>query len=535
VKSPLADNHGNTKHFEISGRGVIERWKQETKNMNPCRIFRFASSTITIWAAILIILIQTGAAQEKKAEEATSIPNMNEIAERLKAVEARLRGLEDRINALQTPAAAVSSTVNSDVAGSRQTAIEVQIQDLDQKIRIVERRKELEKESLAETAKSAAIVSANKDGFVISSADKNFQLKFDGYLQADSRFFVGHPSPAVETFQIGRARPVFQGTLFKYFDFRIMPDFAGGQTVLQDLQLDFTAIPGAKLRFGKFKSPLGLEVLQGDTDLTFITRSLTSALLPSRDAGAQVFSDVAGGAMSYAFGILNGVPDGASADLDSNDGKDMVGRLFTQPFKNSQLSILKSLGIGVGASDGSQQGSLPSYKTSGQAVYFSYSSGVMADGNRRRISPQAYYYAGPFGMMTEYAMSAQDVRKGASSGRIQNRSWHVSASYAIGGKPSYRAVNPKKVFNPKEKSFGALEFAARYSSLRIDREAFSSGFADITKSARQADEFVFGVNWYLTKMVKFVLDYSQTRFEGGSPSGDRASEQAVMTRFQIGF
>jgi hypothetical protein len=37
-----------------------------------------------------------------------------------------------------------------------------------------------------------------------------------------------------------RVRPIVASTLFKYFDFRIMPDFGEGSAVLQDGYFDVT-------------------------------------------------------------------------------------------------------------------------------------------------------------------------------------------------------------------------------------------------------------------------------------------------------
>jgi len=48
----------------------------------------------------------------------------------------------------------------------------------------MERRRELEQEQIAEKAKTTSAVAAGKGEFYLSSADRNFQLKFDGYLQA---------------------------------------------------------------------------------------------------------------------------------------------------------------------------------------------------------------------------------------------------------------------------------------------------------------------------------------------------------------
>jgi len=514
--------------------------------MKPHRFF--VSLTLEMFLAAMPFGATASIYAQGKIPEttATSQDAIARLQERLEAIEAKLRSLESRLDDMQRdradepeksagPQSGPAATPGANAVVVQKATIEEHFEALDQKLRIIERRRELEQETAAEKLKETAIVFAGKDGFSMTSADKNFQLKFDAYLQADSRLFVGQPSPALETFQIGRARPVFQGTIFKYFDFRIMPDFAGGQTVLQDLHLEFNYFPAAKFRFGKTKSPLGLEVLQGDTDLTFVARALPSLLLPVRDVGAQVFGDLRGGALSYAFGVFNGVPDGTSSDMDSNDGKDIIGRIFAHPFKNGSVEVLKGLGVGIGGSTGKQLGSLPSFKTSGQAVFFTYNSGIMAGGERHRFSPQAYYYWGSFGLLTEYAYSSQEVKKAAGLGAVQNRGWQVAASYALGGKPSYRAVLPKKSFNPKVGGLGAFEFTTRYSNLRVDKEAFSSGYADITKSAKQASAFVLGLNWYMARMVKFVVNYEQTRFQGGSLQGNRPTEHTILSRFQIGF
>ena len=38
-------------------------------------------------------------------------------------------------------------------------------------------------------------------------------------------------------------RPVLEATAFKLFDFKLMPDFAGGTTVLQDAYADLKFVP----------------------------------------------------------------------------------------------------------------------------------------------------------------------------------------------------------------------------------------------------------------------------------------------------
>ena len=90
--------------------------------------------------------------------------------------------------------------------------------------------------------------------------------------------------------------------------------------------------------------------------------------------------------MTYAVAVMNGATDGTNIDGDVNDGKEMIARIFATPFANSGPASLKGLGFGVGASTGRQNGTvLPSLKsTGGQATFFSYASGMIADGRRLR-------------------------------------------------------------------------------------------------------------------------------------------------------
>ena len=71
-----------------------------------------------------------------------------------------------------------------------------------------------------------------------------------------------------------------------------------------------------------------------------------------------LFGDVAKTTVNYTLGIVNGVIDGGSLDIDDRDGKDVVGRVFVQPFKNGSNDGLKQLGFGIAGSSGTQRGTI---------------------------------------------------------------------------------------------------------------------------------------------------------------------------------
>src|SRR5690348_15596299 len=102
-----------------------------------------------------------------------------------------------------------------------------QIQDLDQKIRIVARQQERDKEDAAAAAKTQPRLKLDASGFTLSSADTNFAISLQGVLQEDSRTFFADHNIANSGFLLRRARPIISGTVFRDFDFNFTPDFGG--------------------------------------------------------------------------------------------------------------------------------------------------------------------------------------------------------------------------------------------------------------------------------------------------------------------
>lgn len=432
------------------------------------------------------------------------------------------------------------------------------IEQIEQKIRILERKKEIDDEVAQAKVKEAPVVRAGKDGFGLRSPDGNFDLHLRGYVQADARFYQGgEADPAPDTFLMRRVRPIVEGTVFKQFGFRIMPDFGNGTASIQDAYVDGNFSPTFKVRAGKFKPPVGLERLQSGADLLLVERAFPTNLVPNRDVGVQFSGDVLNGTLNYAVGVFNGVIDGGSGENDTNSDKEYAVRLFAEPFKNREDSSFRGLGIGLALSVGDQSGSaaaanLPRFVTPGQQTFFSYTGttaatstapslpGAFADGSRERIAPQFYFYKGPFGLLGEYVQSNQEVSRGGVKKDVKNTAWQFAASWVLTGEDaSFRGVNPREPFQWGQGSWGAFELAARVSRLEVDDDVFAdsatSRLANPRSSAREATDYGIGLNWYFNRFSKLVLNYDQTQFKDGAAAGDRDKEKVLFTRFQVGF
>jgi phosphate-selective porin OprO and OprP len=389
-------------------------------------------------------------------------------------------------------------------------------------------------------ASQARPVSFHRDGLWFSAQDGQTHLQVHGYMQADDRMFSAdtHGEP-LDTFLFRKIRPLFEGTLFNNVDFRFMPDFGQNNPQIQEAFLELKTLPFAKVRVGKFKEPIGLEVLRQDRDLTFVERSLASDLVPLRYFGAQLSGSVLSNIITYAGGYFDGSSDGSNGVFTQwTEAEEAVSRLFLHPFAKSRVNAVRQLGLGVAGSAGHQSGPIAGLKTVGQTTFFKYSSTAVADGQHNRLSPQAYYYAGPFGLIGEYVISSQEVLNKGISGRVRNEAWEAAGSVLLTGeKNAYRGVRARNAFEPGRgfDHFGALELALRYSQLRIDGAAFPH-FANPATAPQFAEEEGIGFNWYLTRYVKLETDYEHTGFRMAVPGVTPLhSENVLMNEIQLSF
>jgi phosphate-selective porin OprO/OprP len=383
-------------------------------------------------------------------------------------------------------------------------------------------------------------VSFRRDGLWFSTEDGSTHLQVHGYIQADNRWFLEntHGEP-VDAFLFRKIRPLFEGTLFNSVDFRFMPDFGQNNPQIQEAFLELKTLHFAKLRVGKFKEPIGLEVLRQDRDLTFVERSMASDLLPLRYIGAQISGSVLSDSISYEGGYFNGSNDGSNGVFTQwARGNEGAARAFFHPFATTGINAIRDFGIGVGGSAGSQSGAIAGLKTIGQATWFKYSSTAVANGQHNRIAPQAYYYVGPFGLMGEYVISSQEVLNKGVSGRIRNEAWQAQGSVLLTGeKNAYSGVRARNAFEPRRGfgHFGALELAFRYSEVHIDDDAFPH-FANIATAPRFAAETGVGFNWYLTRYVKLQTQYEHTGFRmAPGNTTPLHSENLLLSQVQLAF
>jgi phosphate-selective porin OprO/OprP len=462
----------------------------------------------------------------------------------IKALKQQVEALVQKVNALeQQPAPAEQAAT---------------ISDLDQKVRILQRQREIDQDAAVAKAATVPKISLGANGFSFSSADTNFVLQLHSVLQFDSRtFFHDDGAKGVDGFLLRRARPILSGTVARDFEYNFTPDFGGSQVQIFDAYTIYHGAPWLQVEAGKFKPPVGLEALQADVNTSFNERSLATDLVPNRDLGLALKGDLYGGVASYTVGIFNGASDynGTVTNSFSQNNKSVDARLFLQPWKNSGVNALRGFGFGAGGSYENDQpatnaatGLTPGYTTDGQQKFFSYNKNVYANGVHWRLSPQTYYYYGPFGLLGEYVISDQHVSNYNTAGTknvdVHNTAWEISGSWLLTGEDaSYNGITPRHNFDPRLNQWGAWQVVARYAELNVDDDVFkgssvNNSLASPLTSADRAQAWAFGLNWYLNKNIRANVSFSHTTFGGytGPATGVAArAENVLFTRVQLAF
>lgn len=470
------------------------------------------------------------------------------------------------------------------------------VQELDQKIRVLDRKNELAEEKAAEDKKTAPIIKTGADGFGFQSADGKNAIFLNGRVQADYHDYGKSDAQNADSFDLRRAYLTIQGKVYGDYDFKVTGDFAqqtnftpsvttsSTKTILDEAYFGINWWKQAKFRFGQFNMPFGLENYTSDLFNDFSERAVTEALTPSKERGAMVHGVPVDG--TY-YGLALSTGRGKNADnLDTQvDGPEVIGRGVVNIAKFAKLD---NTVIHVGGSfahgyiSGNQstnnntlttnsllvgQGNASS-KTEGNGITFFTPTGLgIAAGDdieRTRLGAEAALAFGPVKLQSEYVthnysgVSTTVGAKGAFDKDID--AWYVSANWLVTGEnyaDSYLAdgtwgrIKPKQNFSLGGSGTGAVVLGVRYSE--YDASDFATGAGAVAKNAAPnakistptgAHAWTGAATWILNPNTRLSLNYIDTQFDGGATAvknnqgtviGLTDGEKALTLRGQYDF
>ena len=184
----------------------------------------------------------------------------------------------------------------------------------------------------------------------ISARDASIRL--GGRMHA--QYSASSVGGAENDFFFRRVRLILDIDVTDFFSARVQPDFAGGETQLQDAYVRFNIADGFRFSMGQFKRAFDLFELSSSTDLSLIERDgrvegvnscagvggacsysrLTEKLgFAGRDQGVKV--ELSGDRVSFQGTATNGTGINTS---DENDAKSYSGRLSVEASDNVTIS-----------------------------------------------------------------------------------------------------------------------------------------------------------------------------------------------------
>jgi phosphate-selective porin OprO and OprP len=390
-----------------------------------------------------------------------------------------------------------------------------------------------------------------KDGIQFKTKGGELEAHIGGTLVFNGRGYYRWPERvSADHFLLRQARLVVEGKLFKDFEFRIQPTASSGAGfVVDDGFLGFVRWHFLKLRIGQFKAPFGLEQLQTDPYTDFPERSLMDRFVPSRELGVMVHGEPVEKVLSYALMVSNGT--GRLAE--DNSDKDLEARVWVRPGAASDSMWIKGIHFGLAGTWGQEHkafGALP-YTYSSLVTLTTFATagagapGIRFNDHRWRGAVELAWLLGPFKVQSELMVARNAITIFGTDREhdiVRHQAGYVLASLFVTGEDqTWDRVRPKRPLFDGNGGFGAISFGARWSWLRIENDAFRRGVLNRDVSARSADEFSLGVNWYPNANVRVNLAYTWLYYFGRHTEpvvvkGQRLDDENVLIfRAQIDF
>lgn len=395
-----------------------------------------------------------------------------------------------------------------------------------------------EKEA-SDKKKESEIKGSFKDGISWESGDKAHKISINGRVQLDYRDISKTDEQTKDEFDVRRAYFGVSGQLAKYYDFKVVANFAEKDDTGKDKsnQLDEAYFginwwKQASFRFGQFKMPFSLEEQTSSRFIDFQERSMANALAPGKEIGAMVHGEPTKGVF-YALALSTG--EGRSKlEAVEDEESDVIARVGANVAELvGHADNVYHVALAGSWGDQSNNVAAESNSESRGVKFFSYS----AAGERDRIGAEGALAFGPVKLQGEYITAKYDYDNGDSA---DVDVWYAEAMWMITGEKyasSYKAgkfdrMRPLNDFNPDGKGWGAWEVGVRYTDFDASDFDGINSIASGTET-NEADSWTVGLKWIPTPNTRFLLNYVDTDFD--TPVYGEDNEKAVTLRTQFDF
>jgi phosphate-selective porin OprO/OprP len=383
-------------------------------------------------------------------------------------------------------------------------------------------------------------VTMDKKGLQVESADKDFQFKLGGRIQADANYsnnddFVEAGTTdhveANDGTEFRRARIDFTGVFFKDWNFKTQADFADNSVAMKDLFMEYTGLNFMNVTGGQQKQNFSRELLESSNDLMFTERSLMNVLngpVVDRAIGLNLQSK-AKDTWTAALGIYGDTISANKNNGKADEGWSVSGRTTYAPIDEKGKMIYAGIAGNYRAPNANDQildkGLVYEYETDHMSNLFLIETPVTNINNIKMLGLETGGIYGPFSAGAEYTRTWLD-RKNSGNDNLEFDGWYVDAAWSITGESrkfksgKFYKIDPNKNFSLKNGGWGAWELATRYSAVDLNDGSFKGG---------ELSNITVALNWYFNSNFRLMADYTRafsiknpavTTVSGGDPDNN---------------
>ena len=409
-----------------------------------------------------------------------------------------------------------------------------------------------------------------KDAFTWRTPDGRSELRLAAAAHFDMRLHLAD-SVSPSSLDIRRARMDMRIVLHEWMEMRVQAALENEPYIRNAwLDLDLAEGDAFHLRVGQMKVPFSTEWLTMDNQVNFVERATAAPVYPFFDRGLVIWGAPGRGSLTWTVGAFTGAGvdvDATKGDID--DHKDVVGRLFWQPFRGSG-GALEGLYLAGEATWGPQSVPTTRFETGGlvAANYESKvwrwrteqvfgSTGRVTDviageiDSRSRWGLEAHWLSGSFTLSAEvlevewddisvwhdYSVGSTRMlhepvltRSGGARSVALWGSWFLTGERKKIDTWGWRQPDPTRSWSPGSGLAGAWELLARLSTTRTDEGLFdrirvpgygagdipdqglpapgsgTSVTAAVLEGAPTLNEATLGVNWTANHNLRLQLN-----------------------------
>jgi len=350
------------------------------------------------------------------------------------------------------------------------------------------------------------------------TAQAEMTVSLGGRIQADYVYYDEDNIDLGSGTEFRRTRLFAEGNVADDWKYKAQYDFAGNETELKDMYVQYTGWDVGKITLGQFKQEQGLEVLTSSKYTTFIERAMMSEFVPDRRISAGLSGDAS--AWHYAASIFG---DEEGSDDNSTESLGFSGRLAWGPkLGDSQLHVGASASWQDPGSDEWRVRSRPeTHKTSTRLV----DTGTLAEvDDVITYGLEGAWVMGPFSVQGEWMQQSVN-RKDSALDEPDFSGYYVYGSWFITGES--RAYKGGKF--ARTKASNAWEVALRYSSIDLEDGDIGGG---------EEENWTVGLNYYVNPYLRFMLNYVAASADDASDrfldaDGNRIKDEPNAIAFRV--